>query len=147
MIIEFVSLMWYNENNIQRWLLWVKKLNFFNFKVLLATFSFLLFSMNYIRISAIEENLVFQNQIAELYDVDIISSANIRYSLYIKNPVDKFWKIEYRNGISYSGYLYFIKIINKRGKKYALYKGKLYGRVAPTFRRKLWRYKNDEKIF
>ena len=46
--------------------------------------------MNSIRISAIEENLVFQNQIAELYDVDIISSTTIRYSLYIKNLVDKF---------------------------------------------------------
>ena len=124
-----------------------KKIKLFNFKVLLATFSFLLFSMNSIRVSAIEENLVFQNQIAELYDVDIISSATIRYSLYIKNPVDKFWKTEYRNGISYSGYLYFIKIINKRGKKYALYKGKLYGRIAPTFRRNYGDIKNDEKIF
>ena len=46
--------------------------------------------MNSIRTSAIEEHLVFQNQIAEFNDVDIISSATIRYSLYIKNPVDKF---------------------------------------------------------
>lgn len=61
----------------------IKKLKFFNFKVLLTTFSLLLFSMNSIRISAIEENLVFQNQVAELYDVDIISSVTIRYSLYI----------------------------------------------------------------
>ena len=67
-----------------------KKIKLFNFKVLLTTFSLLIFSMNSIRISAIEENLVFQNQIAEFNDVDIISSATIRYSLYIKNPVDKF---------------------------------------------------------
>lgn len=41
-----------------------KKIKLFNFKVLLITFSLLLFSMNSIRISAIEENLVFQNQVA-----------------------------------------------------------------------------------
>lgn len=38
-----------------------KKIKLFNFKVLLTTFSLLIFSMNSIRISAIEENLVFQN--------------------------------------------------------------------------------------
>mgnify|MGYP000480807926 FL=1 len=37
----------------------IKKIKLFNFKVLLTIFSLLLFSMNSIRISAIEENLVF----------------------------------------------------------------------------------------
>ena len=90
MIIEFVSLMWYNGREYTEVVIMSKKIKLFNFKVLLTTFSLLLFSVNSIRISAIEENLVFQNQIAELYDVDIISSATIRYSLYIKNPADKF---------------------------------------------------------
>ena len=39
MIIEFVSLMWYNEKQYTEVVIMSKKIKLFNFKVLLTTFS------------------------------------------------------------------------------------------------------------
>lgn len=73
----------------------------------------------------------------ELNEVDATTSATeyIKYSQYLNNPVDKIWKTQYKNGIPYSGYLYYTKIIVKGGIKYAVYKGTLYGYVAPPMRK------------
>lgn len=45
------------------------------------------------------------------------------------------WQTKYKSKITYGGYVYFIKIINDNGRKYALYRGTLYGYAAPPLRR------------
>lgn len=73
----------------------------------------------------------------EVYGVYVSTSATVyvKYNDYIDNPVDKMWQTKYKSKITYGGYVYFIKIINDNGRKYALYRGTLYGYAAPPLRR------------
>lgn len=106
------------------------------FKLLLAVMLIGTVGIVPTQVGAVEQELKIQNDDFELYGVDATTSATlfIGYSKYFSNPVEKIWQTKYKNGITYSGYVYFKKIINDNGTKYALYKGKLYGHVAPPFR-------------